>query len=117
MTVDWHADRREVLVRLARRLRVTPFFVVSLGSLLVIAVAALILRQGGAVALVGLLVGLGGALAAARFLDALLFEMSSTDPATYAVVSLGLFAVSLLACWLPARRVTRLDPLMALRSE
>jgi predicted permease len=80
-------------------------------------VTLMILRQGGRVAGIGLVVGLGAAVAASGLVEALLFEMSPTDPATYAVVAVGLLAVSLLASWLPARRAARLDPVTALRSE
>ena len=80
-------------------------------------VTLMILRQGGRVAGVGLAVGLAAAVAASGLVEALLFDMSPTDPATYAVVALGLLAVSLLASWLPARRAARLDPVTALRSE
>jgi predicted permease len=80
-------------------------------------VSAMILRQGGVVALVGLLVGLAGAAAASGVMEALLFGVSPTDLLTYMVVAAALFAVSLFACWLPARRAARLDPVAALRSE
>jgi ABC-type antimicrobial peptide transport system permease subunit len=80
-------------------------------------VSVMILRQGGLVAGVGLVVGLVAAVATSGFIEALLFEMSPTDPATYAVVALGLLGVSLLASWLPARRAARLDPVSALRGD
>jgi ABC-type antimicrobial peptide transport system permease subunit len=80
-------------------------------------VSRMILRQGTFVATSGLVVGLVGAVTASRFMEALLFQMSPTDPATYASVAAGLLVVSLLACWLPARRAARLDPVRALRSE
>jgi predicted permease len=80
-------------------------------------VLALMLRQGLAPVAAGLVVGLAGALAAARVLRALLFEVSATDPATYAAVAALLGAVAALAAYLPARRAARVDPLVALRAD
>jgi predicted permease len=80
-------------------------------------VAVMILRQGGRVALAGLVVGLAFAAAGSRLLKALLFDVSATDPLTYTVVATGLLGVALLACWVPARRAARLDPLQALGRE
>ena len=80
-------------------------------------VGRMVLRQGGAVALVGLAGGLVAALLSSRLVGALLFEVSPTDPATYAAVATGLLVVSLLACWIPARRAARLDAVVALRVE
>jgi putative ABC transport system permease protein len=79
--------------------------------------ARMILRQGAVVALVGLVVGLGAALAASRLLEAALFDVSAVDPVIYATVAVGLLIVSLLACWIPARRAAGLDPVAALRTE
>lgn len=67
--------------------------------------------------LVGIAIGLAAALAATRLLSTLLFEVEQTDPATYAFVSLFLLAWTVAAIWAPARRATRVDPLVALRHE
>ena len=66
---------------------------------------------------VGLVCGLGGALALTRLLKKLLFEVTPTDAPTYAVVSVLLLVAALLACWIPARRAARIDPQVALRCE
>ncbi len=76
-----------------------------------------VVRQGLRIAVVGALAGVAGALLLARFVGSLLFEMSAYDPATFTVVSSALVAIALLACWLPARRASRLDPVRSLRSE
>ena len=65
----------------------------------------------------GLIVGLAGALAATHSISGLLFGVPATDPATYAAVIVVLLTAGLLACWLPARRASRIDPLEALRQE
>jgi predicted permease len=80
-------------------------------------VAAMVLRQGGLVTLIGIIIGVGGAFVSTRLLRALLFGISPTDPLSYAAVTTGLLAVALFACWVPARRAARLDPLTALRSD
>ncbi len=80
-------------------------------------VLTLVVRQGFMPVVAGLAVGLAGAAAMARLMSSLLFEVSPLDPATYLTVSLVLGAVGLVACYLPARRATRTDPLEALRSE
>ena len=80
-------------------------------------VRRLVLRQGVKLALVGVALGLAGALALGRVLWSLLFEVSAADPATFISVSGLSIAVAALACYLPARRATAVDPAHALRSE
>ncbi len=80
-------------------------------------VLQLVLGQGMKLALVGVLIGLGGALALTRFLKTLLFGVSPTDPLTFALIAALLMFVALLACWIPARRATKVDPMIALRCE
>jgi ABC-type antimicrobial peptide transport system permease subunit len=80
-------------------------------------VRRLILRQHVTPALIGIAVGLAGALGLSRFLTSLLYGVRAVDPATYALVSLSLIAVAVAACWVPARRAMRVDPLVALRAD
>ncbi|HMD47914.1 MAG TPA: ABC transporter permease, partial [Bryobacteraceae bacterium] len=80
-------------------------------------VVGMILREGMALLVAGLAVGLVAAIALTRMLGSLLFEVGPFDPATFALVSLTLAAVALTACYLPARRALDIDPLQALRRE
>ncbi len=80
-------------------------------------VLKLILGQGLKLAAVGVALGLLGAMAFTRLLKGLLFGISASDPLTFALLAALLVGVALLACWIPARRATKVDPLEALRSE
>lgn len=80
-------------------------------------VLRLVVGQGLKLAGVGLLLGLIGAFAAMRLLSSLLFGVSTHDPLTFAGVSLALVGVAVLACYIPAKRATRVDPIIALRYE
>jgi putative ABC transport system permease protein len=80
-------------------------------------VIRLVLKQGMAPAMAGAAFGLAGAWATTRLISGLLFEVSATDPATFALITLTLMAVALLACYVPARRATKVDPMIALRCE
>jgi len=73
--------------------------------------------QGMAVIVVGLVLGLGSAFALMRLLRSLLFGVGENDPVTFVVITVLLFVVALLACYIPARRATKVDPLTALRAE
>jgi putative ABC transport system permease protein len=80
-------------------------------------VARLFLRHGAMLAAGGIAVGLLASAGVARVMTSLLFGVSATDPATYALVSIGLAAVALAACYFPSRRAARVPPVVALRSD
>src|SRR5262249_37789408 len=80
-------------------------------------VLRLIIGEGIKLALVGALIGLGGAWALTRLMKNLLFGVSPTDPLTFIVIPLALTLVALLACWIPAWQATKVDPLIAIRNE
>jgi len=77
----------------------------------------LVVRDGLKLVLVGIVVGVAGALFLTRLMTALLFGVTATDAVIYVTVALGLTIVALIACCIPARRATKVDPLVALRFE
>jgi ABC-type antimicrobial peptide transport system permease subunit len=80
-------------------------------------VLLLVIGQGFRITIFGIVIGLAGAWALTRLMSNLLYGISPTDPITFAVIGFLLLLVALLACWIPARRATRVDPLEALRCE
>src|SRR5689334_178895 len=80
-------------------------------------VLTLVLKNGMMLVTVGLSIGLAGALTLTRLMSTLLFEVSPTDPITFGAVAFCVIVATLLACYIPARRATRVDPLVALRHE
>ena len=80
-------------------------------------VLRLVMGDGAKIALFGIAIGIVGALALTRLMAGLLFDVKPTDPATFAAVAILLALVALAACYLPALRATRVDPMVALRYE
>ncbi len=80
-------------------------------------VLGVVVRQGMTLTAIGLVIGAGAALAATRAMAGLLFGIGASDPPTYLALALVLAGVALFACWLPARRAARVDPMVALRAE
>jgi ABC-type antimicrobial peptide transport system permease subunit len=80
-------------------------------------VFGLVLRQGAILAFFGIVIGLAASFALTRALSSTLFGVSATDPLTFAAVAILLLFVALFACYIPARRAMRVDPIVALRYE
>ena len=77
----------------------------------------LVLRTGFVLAIAGIVLGAAGSLLVTRGLASMLVEIQRTDAMTYAVVLAAAGAIAVIACWIPARRATRVDPVVALRYE
>jgi len=77
----------------------------------------LVVGQGMRLVLIGACIGLLGSFALTRVLTSVLFKVEPTDPLTFVTVTLSLCVVALLACYIPARRATKIDPMVALRNE
>jgi ABC-type antimicrobial peptide transport system permease subunit len=80
-------------------------------------VLVLVLRQGLTMAGIGIAIGIAGAFGAARLLSSLLYGITPTDPLTFVIAPAVLLAVAAVACWIPARRAARIDPMLALRQD
>lgn len=80
-------------------------------------VMTLVMRNGMSLVLMGIVIGLAGSFALTRWMASLLFQISTTDYLTFTMTALLLTAIALLACWVPARRATKVDPLIALKYE
>jgi predicted permease len=80
-------------------------------------VMKLVIRQGIWLVLIGVFIGMAASLAVSRLLKSFLFGLSAADPMTFGIITLLLAGVALLACYIPARRATKVDPMIALRAE
>jgi ABC-type antimicrobial peptide transport system permease subunit len=81
------------------------------------AMLGLVVRQGALLALIGIIAGLAGAYGVTRLIRSLLYNVTPTDPLSFGGVTLFLVAIAVLASYLPARRATNVDPIVALRNE
>jgi ABC-type antimicrobial peptide transport system permease subunit len=77
----------------------------------------LVMERGLRLTLTGISIGIVASVALTRLMKSLLYSVSATDPMTFMTIALLLGGVALLACWIPSRRATRVDPLLALRHE
>jgi putative ABC transport system permease protein len=80
-------------------------------------VLKMVIWRGMRLTMIGVAIGLAAAIALTRVMKSLLFNVSATDPATFALIALLLIAVALIASYIPARRATKVDPLQSIRSE
>jgi putative ABC transport system permease protein len=80
-------------------------------------VMKMVVKQGMALAMIGVAIGLCTSYALTRLMKTLLFDVSATDPLTFTVIALLLAIVALTACWIPARRAAKVDPMVALRCD
>jgi putative ABC transport system permease protein len=104
--VAWAVSQRLQEIGLRMALGAQPFDLLKL-----------VVRQGIKPVLIGLALGLAGAFTLTRLMRGLLFGVSATDPVTFVGITTSLLVVALLACWIPARRATKVDPLVALKHE
>jgi ABC-type antimicrobial peptide transport system permease subunit len=80
-------------------------------------VLSLVIAKGMRLTMIGVAAGLATSFALTRVMESLVFEVSPTDPITFAAIALVLTGVALVACWIPARRATKVDPMIALRTD